>query len=481
MTSLTTRPTLRLEIKEFLKLAIPLSSAQVAQAATGFVDTIMMGHLGAETLAAGGLAATLFYVLMTAVTGTVMGASPLVAQAFGAGQTPRIRQIAGQALWLALMMSIPVMVLTAHLGTWLGHAGQSETTVVLVSRYLSIILWGLFPAAGFGALRATASALSEARPVMVIVVLGTVFNILGNYSLGFGKFGLPRLELAGLAVSSMLTLWGMFIAMGLYVCLHPRLKTYRLFAGLQRLKPRTLRRLIWVGLPIGVFSALESGFFMVIMFWMGLLGTEILAAHLIVFQTIIIVFMVPMGVSYAATVRVGQWLGRGSIEGVRRAIAVSASASVLFMTIPSALFLLFPTGIVSLFLDVSDPGNAEIVAIAKPLLMIGATVQIFDGFQKAIYGALQGLQDTQVPTLLNILGFWGVGLSVGYVLGFGLGLGGPGLWLGQSSAIAVVAFLFTHRLWRLTQRLQPPPATATVMNGTVEALPDTGCRTAPLP
>ena len=438
------------EVREFLKLAIPLASAQVAQSATGFADTVMMGRMGAEVLAAGGLAAITFMSIMTAAGGIVMGVSPLIAEAFGAGQKSRIEQIARQGMWLTLLVAIPTMAFTAHLDALLIHAGQSETTVQLANTYLDIMLWGLFPAVGFAALRATVSALSQARPVMVIVISGTVFNIIWNYILGFGKFGFPKMGLAGLALASVIALWGMFLALAIYILTNQNLKQYRIFQDLHRVKFSILKEVAWVGVPIGLFSGLEAGFFMVITFWMGTLGTEVLAAHQVVFQTIVVVFMIPLGISYATTVRVGQWLGRRDRSGMRRAACVSMVFTTAILLLISTLFLLFPKQVIGIYLDVSDPANTNIIAIALPLLMIAAIAQVLDGFQKAVYGALQGLQDTQIPMVLNVLGYWGVGLSMGYWLGFQLQMGGVGLWMGQSVAIAVVAGLFT---WRFIRRL----------------------------
>ncbi|NJK75747.1 MAG: MATE family efflux transporter [Microcoleus sp. SU_5_6] len=446
MTVIQMQNRLQTEVREFFKLAVPLASAQVAQSATGFADTVMMGRMGADVLAAGGLAAIVFLSIMTATSGIVMGVSPLIAEAFGAGQKTRIQNVARQGLWLAILVSIPMMILTAHLDSWMSHAGQTETTVKLANTYLDIMLWGLFPAVGFAALRATVSALSQARPVMFIVVAGTAFNIVWNYILGFGKFGFPQMGLAGLALASVMALWGMFVALALYVFINPRLKNYRIFQELHRLRPRILWELVWVGVPIGLFSGLETGFFMVIMFWMGTLGTEALAAHQIVFQTIMVVFMVPLGISYATTVRVGQWLGRKDFVGVQQAAWVSMGMSTTFMFGVSIALLLFPKQAIGIYLDVQNPDNAAIIAQAVPLLVIAAIAQVLDGFQKAVYGSLQGLQDTQVPMVLNVLGYWGFGLSACYGLGFSLGLGSKGLWIGQSVAIAVVAGLF---LWRL--------------------------------
>lgn len=437
------------EVREFFKLAVPLASAQVAQSATGFADTVMMGRMGADVLAAGGLAAITFLCIMMTASGVAMGVSPLIAEAFGAVQKTRVEQIARQGLWLSVLVSIPTMLFTGHLDVLLSRTGQTETTVQLANTYLDIMLWGLFPVVGFAALRATVSALSQARPIMLIVVSGTAFNIIWNYILGFGKFGFPKMGLAGLALASVITLWGMFLALVLYILTNENLKQYRIFQELHRVRPRILKELAWVGVPIGLFSGLETGFFMVITFWMGLLGTEVLAAHQIVFQTIVVVFMVPLGISYATTVRVGQWLGRRDRTGIQQAALVSMSITTAFMIGVSIVFLLFPKSIIGLYIDITNPINANIVAIALPLLIIAAIAQVLDGFQKAVYGSLQGLQDTQIPMLLNVLGYWGVGLSAGYVLGFQLQMGGMGLWIGQSVAIAVVAGLFIWRFWRL--------------------------------
>ena len=449
MTSASPHSPLKIEVHEFFKLAIPLASAQVAQSATGFADTIMMGRMGAEVLAAGGLAAMIFLSIMNAASGVVMGVSPLIAEAFGAGQKKRIEQVARQGLWLTLLVSLPLMIGIGHLDTWLAHSGQTETTVKLVNTYLDIMLWGLFPAVGFAALRATVSALSQARPVMIIMVVGTAFNILGNYALGFGKFGLPQLGLAGLALSTVLALWGMFLALAFYMVINPRLRNYRIFPALHRVRFQILRELAWVGVPIGLFTALEWGFFMVIMFWVGTLGTEVLAAHQVVLQTIMIVFMVPLGISYATTVRVGQWLGRRDRPGIQRAARVSMVITTVIMAGVSITFLLFPRQVIGIYLDLQNPDNAAVFEIALPLLVIAAIAQVVDGFQKSVYGSLQGLQDTQIPALINVLGYWGVGLSVGYILGFTLDLGSIGLWIGQSIAAAVVAGLFVWRFYKL--------------------------------
>ncbi|MEO1341211.1 MAG: MATE family efflux transporter [Cyanobacteria bacterium J06635_13] len=445
MTSITLSSPLRTESKKFLKLAIPLVSAQLAQSLTGFFDTIMMGRLGAETLAAGGLASWTFIAILNTTAGIVMGISPLVAEAYGAEKKSRIEKLTRQGFWLVLLLSIPMMMIIAQLDSLMLQWGQVETTVTLADSYLDFILWGFFPALGFAMLRGVISGMSLARPIMIIVSFGTVFNIIGNYALGYGKFGFPRLELTGLAIASALAWWGMFIALIIYLLKHPQLSNYRFFQNLHQLKPSIIAELCKTGMPIGIFMALELGLFTVITYLMGALGTEVLAAHQIVFQTMMVTFMIPFGMSFATTARVGQWLGRKNNLGIKRAGYISIGLGFAVMFFLAIAMLLFPQVIIGLYIDLQDPTNVAIVDLALPMLMVATISQILDAVQKITYGALQGLQDTQVPVLLNIFAFWGVGLTIGYLLGFHLSLGGTGLWLGQSIGVATAAILFLLR------------------------------------
>jgi len=226
---------------------------------------------------------------------------------------------------------------------------------------------------------------------------------------------------------------------------HSELKTYRLFDRLHVIKPAILWDLCKTGIPIGIFTAFEIGLFTVVTYLIGALGTEVLAAHQIVFQTMMVTFMIPLGMSFAATVRVGQYLGQKNSEGIAKAGYVSIAMGFIFSVLLASLMLLFPQAIIGLYIDVRDPANATIVKLALPMLTIATLSQILDAVQKIAYGALQGLQDTRIPVLLNVLAFWIVGVPVGYWLGFKAGLGGTGLWLGQSIGVAIAAVLFLLR------------------------------------
>jgi multidrug resistance protein, MATE family len=442
------------EAQEFLKLAIPLIGAQLAQSAIGLVDTLMMGRLGQETLAAGGLAAMTFMAFLYTAIGIVMGVSPIVAATYGSGQKSKIEQVLGQGWWLVIGLTLPNMWCLANLDVLMRQLGQAETTIILGNTYLDIMVWGFLPALGFALLRSVISAMSHARPIMAIMIGGTILNILGNYSLGFGKFGLPRLEIAGMAISSVFALWMMFLALVIYTLVNKNLQPYRFLRQFPHFNPPVFKELLWLGLPIGIAITLESGLFTIVTYLMGILGTAVLAAHQIVFQTIIITFMVPLGMSYAATIRVGHWFGQQNRLGTVRAGYVSFSCGVGFMSIMAILLLTFPQHIIGLYIDLQDPHNTAVIALAKPMLRVAAVAQIIDGLQKIAMGALYGLQDTQRPMLLSFAAFWGVGLTSGYLLGFHTNLGGVGLWIGQTMGVAIASLMFVWRFHRLTARQQ---------------------------
>jgi multidrug resistance protein, MATE family len=442
--------TIQLEVREFLKLAIPLASAQVAQSAVGFVDTIMMGRLGAESLAAGGLAALNFQFLLTVVSGIVMAVSPLVAEAYGAGQNSKIEQIARQGLWLSLLLGLPLMLVIGNLDAVLRFFQQPDPIPELADRYFDFILWGTFPALGFAMLRAYVSALSQAYIVTVIVLIGTLCNIVGNYVLGFGKFGFPRMELAGLGLSSGLSYWIMFLIFLIYILRHPQLKHYNFLRNFHLLHPKMLQRLIMIGSAIAITITLEYGLFAIVTFLMGILGTEVLAAYQTVYQTMYIIFMVPLGMSFAVTARVGQWFGQHNLAAARQAGYVSITLAAAFMGGMAIAVLLNLRPIIGLYLDIQNPANANVLALAIPMLIISALAQLLDGVQRVSMGALHGLQDTRIPMLLSGLTFWGVGLTTGYLLGFPLQLGGVGLLIGQSIGVAVAGIIFAWRFYTLT-------------------------------
>ncbi len=441
------------EVKEFLKIAIPLAGIQLSQAAIGFVDTLMMGRMGLETLAAGGLASLTFSVFLFTAAGVTMGISPIVATAYSANDRPQIQRVVRQGCLLVLGLSLPIAFCIANFDLLMRHLGQAETTVILGNKYLDIMAWGFLPALGFSMLRSVVSAMSHPRMVMSIAIGGTIINTIGDYALGFGKFGCPQLGIAGLAIASIIAMWSMFLALIIYILTQSELKNYHFFHNLHQFDFQILSSLVRIGLPIGIATALEIGLFTIVTYLMGLLGTEVLAAHQIILQTIAITFMVPLAMSYAATIRVGQEMGQNDLIGATRAGYVSVAIGLGFMMILAIILLVFPQQIIGVFIDTDNPQNATVITLATGLMQIAAISQILDGPQKIFMGALYGLQDTRIPMLLSLFAFWGIGLTSGYWLGFHTDLGGNGLWIGQSIGIAISAAIFSWRFHHLVSRL----------------------------
>ncbi|MEL6551995.1 MAG: MATE family efflux transporter [Cyanobacteria bacterium J06621_11] len=439
------------EGRAFLKLAIPLATAQMAQFAVSFVDTIMMGRLGTANLAAGGLAASTFQMAFAVLSGFVVSVGVLAAEAYGAGEKPRIVGLGRQGLWLSLLLAIPFTLLMWNMAPILTLLQQPNDVRVLAQQYFKSISIGVLPALAFTMLRGYVSAFSLANVVTIIVVIGTAFNFACNYVLGFGKFGFPRLELVGLGIGSGLSLWLMFSLFMAYILRHPLLSQYRFWRGWKHPNARILLQLTKVGWPIAVTFMLELGLFAAVAYAAGSLGTEVLAAHQIAFQIMALIFMVPLGFSQAVTARVGLWFGKGDRSGMRRAGSVAIAITVAFLSMSAiALYFLRPAAI-GLFIDTQDPANEAVVSLAMNLLFISVVAQIIDGVQRVTMNTLYGLQDTSVPMVLSAIAYWGIGLTTGYTLCFILGWGAVGLWIGQYTGVGVAGIIFCWRFFWLTR------------------------------
>jgi MATE family multidrug resistance protein len=445
MTETQSKTRVTAEIKACLLLAVPLAGAQLSQAATTFVDTVMMGVLGSHILAAGALGAASFHLLVNVGSAILSAVSPLVAEAYGGERVEQMGRVVRQGLWLSVLFAIPVTLLVWHSGLWLRFLGQEPETVALTETYLGAIAWGYLPGLGFAVLRSFVSAISRPRPVIITMIGGTVFNIAANYILGFGKFGFPALGLAGLGWASALSLWGMFAALFIYILTQPQLRGYGVLENWHQFEGKVFRELMQVGVPIGVLAGVEGGFFTFVTFLMGQLGTVTLAAHQIALQSAVITFMISIGISIATTVRVGQLMGQKNPQGARLAGFVGIGMAAVFMATMGIVFWTIPGTIVDLYIDTTDPANAAVVSLAKTLLGVAAMFQIADGIQVTAAGALRGLKDTKIPLLIGILAYWGIGLTTGYALGIILGFGGVGLWWGFAIGLAVAAGILTWR------------------------------------
>ena len=433
------------ELRATLALAWPLVIAQLAQNALTTTDVIMTGWLGPQFLAGGTLASTFLMPFLVLGFGIVGAVSPLVAQARGARDIKAVRRVVRQGLWAAIAIAAVLVPILWQVKPIFAALGQNPDTTALAETYVHIAVWMFFPALGIAALRSLLSAFDSTRIILVITVGGVVFNAAVNYVLIFGHFGFPRLELAGSAIATVLTNALMFAAMLTYVLRHRRFKRFHILIRFWKPDWARFREIFRIGTPIGLTVLAEVSLFTAAALLMGLLGTDEVAAHAVALQTASMAFMVPLGLGIAATVRVGIAYGRSDPEGIRKAGWTALALGTGFMTLTCVFFLSLGPWIVSLFLDPAAPGNANALALAATYLIVAGVFQIADGAQVVAAHALRGLSDTKVPMLVAVVGYWAVGLPIGYLLGFVVGWRGLGIWIGLAAALAAVAVVLVAR------------------------------------
>jgi MATE family multidrug resistance protein len=440
----------RREFRELSRLAAPLVVAQLAQNGMSVVDTLMVGRLGPRELAGIALGGATFSFVFIVSMGVLFAVGPMVAQAHGAKRPEEAARAVRQGLWMALALSLLGVIVFVQAGPLLRFAGQDAVTASAAAGYLRAMAWGFPFALGFTALRGLLEGHGDTRPILVVAAIGVGLNVVANDVLMFGRLGLPALGLVGTGYATSLVYAVMTSIIAIYV--RARYRPYRVFAGMRQPDPTTLKELVRVGWPISLTLGFEVGLFWLTALLMGRFGEAALAGHQIALQSASTTFMVPLGVSIAAGIRVGQAVGRDDAHGIVRGGVAGMALSALFMAGSAALFWGVPDVVIGLYLPVHASANAEVVAFARRFLAIAAIFQVFDGTQVAASGALRGLKDTRVPMLLTAVAYWAVGVPVGLGLAFGAGVGSSGLWYGLVAGLATAAVLLATRFVRLLRR-----------------------------
>jgi len=442
-----------------LALGVPLALSQLAQIAIQTTDVVLLGWLGPEALAASGLATNVWVIMFLFGLGVVSAVSPIVSQIVGRpekrGKVRAIRRVVRQGFWAAALLSVPFMLVCWHIQPILLMFGQDPALAAAAEPFLRALMWATLPALWFVVLRCFVSAFERTRAVLIVTVCGIVFNAVINYGLIFGNFGLPRLELLGAGIGSAITHSLMTLVMLGYVLRDPRFRRYYILGRLWRADWSRLREIFRIGLPIGVMWVLEVGVFTAALLLMGLIGTTAIAAHQIALQCAAITFMVPLGMSMAATVRVGVAIGAGDMAGARRAGFTAQALGVGFMALSALAFLLAGPQLVGLFLDSARPDTLPVSLLAAQLLVVAGIFQMFDGAQSVAAGALRGLKDTRWPLAIALVGYWLIAFPFGVLFGFPLRIGAVGIWMGLAIGLACTAVLLTLRFHWLTKRRMP--------------------------
>lgn len=431
--------------RAILSLGVPLIGGHLAQFAIGLTDTIMLGWYGVEALAAVTLAATFFYVLFLMGSGFAWAVMPMVAAYETGGDQTNVRRATRMGIWLSLIFSALSMPLLWWSEPILLALGQQASVAADAAEYLRVAGWGIFPALMMMVLKSYLAALSRTQVVLWMTVLAALANVVVNYALIFGNWGMPELGLQGAAIASVVTQSIVMVGMMIYAVI--ALPDHALFQRLWRPDWEMFRKVFILGLPIGLTLLSEVSLFAASALMMGWLGTIPLAAHGVAVQLASATFMLHMGLSNAATIRASQAYAACDREHMARGAVSVIGLSLLVAVMTIVLFLAVPELLISVFLEPDDPARSQIIAIGIGLLAVAALFQLVDGAQVIALGLLRGMQDTGRPMVIAALSYWVVGIPASYVLGFPLGMGGIGVWLGLVLGLACAGVLLMIRFW----------------------------------
>ncbi|MGO9263245.1 MAG: MATE family efflux transporter [Bryobacteraceae bacterium] len=436
------RDHLRQEFVPMLRLAAPLALAELGWMSMGIADTVMAGPLGAAAVGAGTLGNMVYYPVVVSGIGLLLGMDTLVAQSFGARDPRDCRRTLIAGSWLGLLLMGPLMLLIWGSIPLLAAAGANPRVMQHCAPFMKALLWSIPAMVAFTALRRYLQAVDIVKPVTFALVSANLVNLLGDWVLMYGHWGAPRMGLAGSGWSTSVSRVYMAAVLAGAVVWNERRTGNLLFHLSWQPDFGRIRRLLGLGLPAAGQIAFEGAVFGVVTVLVARLDEVSLAAHSIAVLVISTSFMVPLGISSAAAVRVGQAFGRRDRGGVTRAGWTALLLSGLFMGSVGLLLLVAPGAVVRLF--IRDPA---VIGAGALLLRIAAFFELFDGFQVVATGALRGVGDTRSPMLAHLAGYWGIGMPVACVLCFSYGWGAPGIWIGLCLAIILIGIALLV-VWR---------------------------------
>jgi MATE family multidrug resistance protein len=442
--------TLRAEMRPTLRLALPLVLAEIGWMTMGIVDTVMVGHLpdSANAIGAVSISSSIFNVVAFFGGGLLIGLDTLVAQAFGAGKREDCHRSLINGIYLSLVMTPLLMVPVWFFGPLLQSLHVDPVVARLAVPYMKALAIGLFPLMLYFAVRRCIQAMNMVRPVAFALVTANLINLLFNWVLIYGKLGAPAMGVVGSGWSTALARLYMALILVGYLLWYDRRHRTELLKTPVNVDFRRIRRLIILGLPAATQITLEISVFALTAALIGRLGAIPLAAHQIALNTVAFTYMVPLGISSAAAVRVGQALGRKDPRGAADAGDTAIFVGAAFMLAASVLLLVFPRAIARMY----TPDEA-VIHTTIVLLAAGAAFQLFDGLQTVATGALRGAGDTRTPMLCHFTAYWVIGLPLGAWLCFRRGWGAFGLWSGLSLALILIGIVLLLAWRRTVKRL----------------------------
>jgi len=437
------------EIRRTLHLAAPVIIGQLAVFSMNFVDTVMSGRLPNReiALAALGIGGAVWSSMLMFVLGTLMVVQPSVAQLDGALKRQEAAAQTRQALWIAIALAVPYFLICYFSQPLLTAFDIDPAIVPTAAAYLRAMSWGAPGICLVFLLRFFSEGTGHTRPTMLYGVAGALLNIPLNYVLMFGKLGLPAMGTVGVGYATSIVIWLQVLMLFFYIRSHRHYEPFELMSRLEKPHWGEIWGLLKVGVPIAVAIFVEGSLFVMAALLIGRLGPVPAAAHLIAINFAALVFMIPVGLSSAISIRVGNAVGRRDPAGARYAGFIGIAIILVIQTISAIGMLLFPELIVRLYTD-----DVVIAPLAVSLLFYAAVFQYPDGLQIVASGALRGFKDTRMPVVYMVISFWIVGLTLGYHLTFARGMGPAGMWIGMIAGLSVAAVLMLRRFNHTSKR-----------------------------
>ncbi|MBX2896635.1 MAG: MATE family efflux transporter [Cyclobacteriaceae bacterium] len=437
---------MRQHVKPNFLLAYPVMLSMLGQVMTGVADSIMVGWTGALPLAASSFANVFYNIPLFFGVGVSYAITPLVARAEGAKDSSTIIAVLKNGSIINLFTAIALVTLIFSIEPFMHKMGQPEEVVVLALPYLNIVAISIIPTLIFQTYRQFAEGLQRTRVAMIIVVSTNVVNIALNYVLIFGYYGFPKLGLNGAGWATLISKIIMAISMMAYVYFGKRYQSYRAGFSIGNYSRKLIQKMLHIGIPSGSQFVFEAGAFGFSALMMGWIGTTALAAHQIAINLATISYMTTSGLGAAATIRVGNFLGQQDKKNLRASAFAMIWMAIAIMTLWALLFIVGKEFLPALYID-----DEAVIQLTAALMIIAAFFQLSDGIQVVTAGALRGLQDVKIPSLLIFVAYWVIALPLGFVLAFILDWAALGIWIGLLVGLTITATAMVIRFNRLSR------------------------------
>lgn len=430
-----------------VKLAVPVVLSELGWMLMGVVDTIMVGRLGPAAIGAVAVGNAVCYTPSMFGMGLMLGLDTLVAQAYGREDHDECHRWLAQGVYLALIAAVPIMVGIGLVSLFFGRFGIAAEVAAPASGFMAVLLWSTVPLLLYGASRRYLQGVGQVRVITVTYVAANLVNWFLDWVLIYGKLGMPAMGVKGSALSTVFARVTMAAALLGFAWRYERKRGHPLFKHWARPQAARLKELMKLGAPAGGQILLEVGAWNMATFSAGYLTPVALATHQIVLNYASVTYMVPLGISAAAAVSVGHAVGAGDAARARRAGWLALGLGTSFMLLAAMALLVWPRPLIELYTN-----DARVLAVGPALLAIVAAFEVFDGIQTVSTGALRGLGETRAPMWANLVGYWVLGLPLGFFLCFGLKWGIYGLWIGLTLALVVISLALLARWKRDAER-----------------------------